>query len=221
MDKNSEYLAIMVNRENLYRFLGRLYKVEVDQQLLEQMKTMNFPVECCESQLSEGYRILKEYIGNYCSDPLNDLAVDYAKVFLGAGISEGSAAFPYESVYTSKKKIMMQEARDEVMAIYAAKGLSKDNEITDSFEDNIALELEFMAFLCHETQGLLETQKEEELLSSLKEQMDFLNQHLLNWVPRFCNDIEKYADTNFYKGIGKITNGYLHLDYTILESLIG
>lgn len=220
MDKKSEYLAIMGNRENLYRFLGRLYKVEVDHQLLEQMKVMNFPVECSESQLSEGYGILKEYLRNHVNDPLNDLAVDYAKVFLGAGISEGSAAFPYESVYTSEKKIMMQEARDEVMAIYAVKGLSKNHEKTDSFEDHVALELEFMAFLCHETHNLIEVEGADEILSSLKEQIDFLKQHLLNWVPRFCNDIEKYADTDFYKGIAKITNGYLHLDYTILESLI-
>lgn len=220
MSKKIEYLEIVVNRENLYRFLARVYKVEVDQSLLEQIKVINFPVECCEAQLNKGYKILREYLENCSIDSLNDLAVDYAKVFLGAGISEGSAAFPYESVYTSQKKIIMQEARDEVMSIYAAKGLKKNDAKSNFFEDHISLELEFMAFLCHEIQGALDTEKEEEILYSVKEQMDFLKQHLLNWVPKFCDDVEKYADTNFYKGIAKITNGYLHLDDTILESLM-
>jgi anaerobic sulfite reductase subunit A len=210
----------MVNRENLYRFLGRFYRLEVDQTLLDQMKAMNFPVEGCETELSEGYRALNECLGNHCNDVLNDLAVDYAKVFLGAGIAAGTAAFPYESVYTSQKRIMMQEARDKVMAIYEARGLSKYDDRWNLAEDHISLELEFMAFLCHEAQEILEKENEQEFLSILKEQMDFLSNHLLNWVSSFCNDIEKHADTQFYKAIGKITNGYLNLDCKILESLM-
>lgn len=220
MDKKSEYLELMRNRENLYRFLGRLYRVEVDGPLLEQMRVMCFPVECLETKLSEGYGVLREYLDNCGSDPLTDLAVDYTKVFLGAGIAEGCAAYPYESVYTSKKRVIMQDAWDKVRAIYAAKGLIKHSERPELFEDHISLELEFMAFLCHEIQSILVTKDESGVLSCLKEQMDFLNQHLLNWVSTFCTDIEKYAQTEFYKGIGKITNGYLHLDSTIIESLM-
>lgn len=220
MDKKSEYLAFMKNRENLYSFLSRLYRVEVDEPLLTQMKVMSFPVECCETELSEGYQVLREYLDKCGSDPLNDLAADYARIFLGAGVAEGSAAFPYESVYTSKERIIMQDARDQVMAIYAAKGLKKNDKSPEFYEDHICLELEFMAFLCRETQSVLDTQNESEVLSCLKDQMDFLSKHLLNWARRFSADIEKYADTKFYKGIGKITNGYLNLDRTILESLM-
>ncbi|HBC97400.1 MAG TPA: molecular chaperone TorD [Clostridium sp.] len=219
MNKKSEYLILAKNRENLYRFLGRLYKSEVDKTLFMQMKNMSFPVKCCESELSEGYQILKKYLDNHDSNSLTDLAVDYAKVFLAAGMAEGSAAFPYESVYTSKKKIVMQEARDQVMVIYAAKGLKKSVKNLNFFEDHISLELEFMAFLCQEAQHTSDIHGEPDFSPYVKEQMDFLNKHLLNWVPRFCADIEKYAGTEFYKGIGKITNGYLHLDRTILESL--
>lgn len=219
MNKNPEYLTLMRNRENLYRFLERLYKSEVDEPLFMQMKNMDFPVDCCEIELREGYQMLGKYLDNHGNTALTDLAVDYAQIFLAAGIAEGSAAFPYESVYTSEKKIMMQDARDKVMTIYAARGLKKDEEKLNLFEDHISLELEFMAFLCQEAQEVLNIQDESKFLPCLKEQMNFLSKHLLNWVPSFCSDIEKYADTEFYKGIGKITNGYLHLDNTILESL--
>jgi anaerobic sulfite reductase subunit A len=210
----------MRNRENLYRFLERLYKSEVDEPLFMQMKNMDFPADCCEVELSEGYQMLREYLNNHGNTALTDLAVDYAKIFLGAGMAEGSAAFPYESVYTSKKGIIMQDAWAQVKAIYAAKGLNKAGERPEFFEDHISLELEFMAFLCHETQEALNAQNESEVSSCLKEQMDFLSKHLSNWIPSFCADIEKYADTEFYKGIGKITNGYLRLDHTVLKSLI-
>ncbi|WP_411680400.1 molecular chaperone [Clostridium thailandense] len=219
MNKKSEYLKLMANRENLYRFLGRLYREEVDQILLEKMKVMGFSMECCETKLREGYEMLKGYLEDCGGDPLTDLAVDYAKVFLGAGIAEGSTAFPYESVYTSQKRIMMQEARDKVMVIYLAKGLGKDEE-KFKFEDHISLELEFMAFLCKEAQYILYTQNGLGFLSCLKEQMDFLSEHLLNWIPKFCADVERHADTEFYKALGKITNGYLNLDCNILKNLM-
>ncbi len=219
MEKIAEYSMIMENRENLYRFLGRLYQLEVDQTLLEQMKSMCFPDECGEDELAQGYRMLSTYCQNLPSDPLTDLAVDYARVFLGAGIAGSDAAYPYESVYTSPKRLIMQEARDQVAAAYRAKGLTK-LETLDLPEDHIALELEFMAYLCRETQQALAVSDWQAVAAYLQEQADFLGAHLLNWVPAFCADIGKYAETGLYQGIVNITNGYLRLERANLEALI-
>ena len=219
MEKISEYSAIISNRENMYRFLGRLYKLEADQPLLDQMEGMCFPAECGDGELAQGYRMLEEYLRRLGNDSLTDLAVDYARVFLGAGIAGDTVAYPYESVYTSPKRLIMQEARDQVVAAYRVKGLVKE-ETLDFPEDHIALELEFMVHLCHETQQALVTQDWPAVSDCLKEQMDFLAQHLLNWVPAFCGDTQKYAETEFYKAVAKITNGYLHLERAILEELI-
>jgi anaerobic sulfite reductase subunit A len=46
----------------------------------------------------------------------------------------------------------MQEARDQVVALYRAKGLDKVAEL-ELPEDHIALEFEFMAHLCQEMQS--------------------------------------------------------------------
>ncbi|WP_211289797.1 Chaperone protein TorD [Sporomusa silvacetica DSM 10669] len=219
MEKISEYSAIIANRENLYQFLGCLYKIEVDQTLLNQMEGMCFPDECGEDELAEGYRMLEKYLRRLGSDPLTDLAVDYARIFLGAGIAGEAAAYPFESVYTSPKRLIMQEARDQVVAAYRAKGLDKA-ETLEFPEDHIALELEFMAYLCHETQQALVRKDWPAVSVCLKEQMDFLTQHLLNWVPVFCADVEKYAETEFYKAVAKVTKGYLRLDRTVLEAML-
>ena len=45
------------------------------------------------------------------------------RAFIGHGIDAYSAAYPFESVYTSPKRLMMQEARDEVLAVYRSEGL--------------------------------------------------------------------------------------------------
>lgn len=198
----------------MYRLLGIIYRKEINQTFLDQMKELAFPEDSGDSQLDEGYQNVKEYLENTGNDTLNELAVDYARVFLGAGISQGQAAFPYESVYTSKKKIVMQDAWEQVREIYASKGLARGNVTKDVLEDHIALELEYMAFLCEESQSGTEVQK------NLEEQKDFLDQHLLNWVSAFCADVEKYADTMFYRGVAKITIAYLKLDSTILDSML-
>ncbi|TWH45086.1 molecular chaperone [Sporomusa sp. KB1] len=219
MEKIAEYSAIIANREKLYQFLGRLYKIEVDQTLLKQMEDMCFPAECGEDELAGGYRMLEEYLRHPGNDPLTDLAVDYARVFLGAGIVGNEAAYPYESVYTSPKRLIMQEARDQVMAAYRAKGLTKV-ETQDVPEDHIALELEFMAYLCRGTQQALDTDDWAAVSVYIEEQLGFLTKHLLNWVPALCADIEKYAGTDFYKALAKVTTGYLRLERNILEDML-
>lgn len=219
MDRISEYSDLSSNRETMYRFLGRFYRVEVNQDLLKQMQGMSFPAESSDTALNQGYRMLEGYLQKLGRDPVTDLAVDYAKIFLGAGMVNAYAAYPYESVYTSPERLVMQDARDEVVALYRAKGLDIVNA-TIFPEDHITLELEFMSHLCLEAQGALRAQNLAAVSESLQEQRDFLACHLLNWVPDFCADVKKHAETDFYKAIAKITAGYLHLELNLLEDLI-
>ena len=189
MNQLAEYVELMTSRENMYRFLGRLYFVEVDENLFDHLKKMIFPSETGVEGLDEGYRLLNKYLQNAGkTDPLTDLAVDYARVFLGAGIYEGTVANPYESVYTSPERLIMQEARDEVLAAYLAKGLEVETDYNIP-EDHIALEFEFMAHMCAEAKGALEDKNWAGFGESLAEQKEFLHNHLLNWVPDFCKHI--------------------------------
>ena len=119
MTKNDREMRI-----RLYRLLSRLYRVEVDAPLLEMLKGLSFP-ESADETLAEGYAMLRGYLAGCGENALEDLAVDYATVFLAAGSAEGAAAIPCESVYTSAKKIFMQEAWEDVCRLYAEKGMTK------------------------------------------------------------------------------------------------
>lgn len=220
MNQLTENITLMTNRENMYQFLGRIYKLEVDKTLLDQMSYMQFAKECSgsESELTEGYQLFEDYFKQPKLDTLTELAVDYAAVFLGAGIADGTVAYPYESVYTSPERLIMQDARDKVLAIYREKGLDK-NETLDIPEDHVGLELEFMAYLCHEAKDAMTLKDWSAVAMSLQMQKDFLEHHLLNWMSAFCADIQKCSHVDFYKAIGKITHGYLHFDQQIIHYL--
>lgn len=200
-------MKLTQTRADFYRFLSRLFQREVNQPLMDHLKGMRFPIESSEGELQAGYQQLQDFLAGFANLDLTELEADYAKVFLGAGISEGAAAFPYESVYTSQKKSMMQDARDQVMAIYEAKGLCIDQGKTALMEDHAAIELEFMAGLCAE--------------GDIEEQKEFLDKHLLNWMPKLCADMQKHARTDFYQAVAKIAAGYLKLDRLNLEKMEG
>lgn len=217
MNRKSDFKRLMENRRDMYQFFARFYAKEIDEEFLEQLKHIEFPTDREENGLTEfqdALLRLNEYFEYDAGETLEELAADYAHTFLGAGSAQDDAAFPYESVYTSPKHIMMQDAWNQVSEIYEAKGIERNDDAGDWLEDHISMELEFMAYLCDETSQYTET------LSGLEEQKAFLNRHLLNWVPELCLKIKDYADTEFYRMVGQLTTGFLQLDSFILDRMI-
>ena len=192
-------------REGLYRLLSRLYRQEVDAPLLERLRGMTFPQTCPQPELEAGYRALERWLSAGTEDALDALAVDFARVFLGAGSAEGCAAFPYESVYTSPKRLVMQDAWERVKSLYAAHGVRIDTDSSELMEDHIAYELAYMALLCREG-------------AERAEQRAFLEEHLLTWVPDFCADLQRCAGTGFYRCVAQLTLGWLKLEEGLLQA---
>ena len=190
---------VLTTRQNMYRFLSSLYLFEVEEAQLTALKAMTFPITCLNEDMQEGYEKIAAYLAGkeVNQDTLDELAVDYARIFLSAGVAQGKAAFPYESVYTSKQHLIMQESGSSVASLYAQKGLTPRTDMYRVPEDHLGLFLEYMAVICTE---------------DIKEQQDFLQNHLSNWVPAFVQDVNKYASTDFYKGVAKLTKGFVTLE---------
>lgn len=75
-------------------------------------------------------------------------------------------------------------------------------------EDHIALELRFMGRLCRDKSDI-----------SLRMQKDFLEDHLMKWVPGFCDELCEKSSSDLYRGIGKITKGFLISEEELLNEL--
>lgn len=214
----TELEMLISNRGSTYTLLARIYRTEVEQELLERMGGMSLPVEIDVPEMSEGYRMLKDYLAHPTGSMLTGLAVDYARIFLGAGAT-GNVAYPYESVYTSPDRLVMQDARDEVLKLYREEGLDRAEEFNEP-EDHIALELEFMAHLCQKTTEALKDGNKGLAPGYMKKQQDFLEKHLIPWVPTFCNDIQRLAREDFYKAVARITVGYLSMEKDLIGELM-
>jgi len=114
-----------------------------------------------------------------------------------------SVLFPYESWYVDGK--LMGESLLKVKQVYRDKGMVKSRGFAEP-EDHLALELGFMKHLCEK--------------GELQDQKEFLSHHLLLWVPKFCDDLYAKSRSDFYRGIGRITKGFLFLDMGLVGELL-
>ena len=221
--EETAYLAdlIKLNRQRTatYGLLARMYRVEIDEEQLQAMKGMRFPAATGNANTDKGYRLLSGYLSRAWDNTILELAVDYVRVFMGNTNEIDGAAFPYESVYTSEKRLRMQEARDEVLAIYRAYGLDKAGDWKDA-EDHVALELEFMKVLCERIGEALEAGDEDEASRLLTTQKNFLDDHLNSWVPMLTADMRHFAKTDFYLALSYLTDGFLAAEQEFLTDVL-
>lgn len=210
--------ALMEARAAVYGLLARVFIREVDEAFLAELRAMRYPQGSDNPAVNEAFREVYRFMRHAREDVLDVLAVDYSRTFLGSGVLNGNAAFPYESVYTSEHALVMQEARDEVLAIFRAHGMDKAAGWTDP-EDHIALELEFMRTLALRTRDALAAGDEQAARTLVADQHGFLTAHLLNWAPRFLHDVPRFASTGFYRAFAALADAHLADDRALLEDI--
>ena len=202
-------------RETLYRFLGRIYLMEVDAELLAWLKKLSFPSfepeDETDAELLEGFSLMRSYIASASEAGLDDLAADYAKTFLAAGDAAGRAAFPYETFYTGGGGIVEKELE----AAYLARGLQPDPEKYRVPFDHIGLMLEYMGLLCAETCGACGILRK----GLLAEQRAFVEEHLAGWTEAFAADVQRCSGTDFYRGAAKMTDAFIKKETALLREI--
>jgi TorA maturation chaperone TorD len=132
-----------------------------------------------------------------CADDENirSIAVDYTLLFAS---SNPDAPHPYESVFVSEQHLLMQRARDQVLAYYRGYGYDPQKSGSNEPDDHIALELGFLAFLLERREGLNDD-IEKPVDASVA--LGFILEHIDTWVPAFCAKVKAQATTDFYKAI--------------------
>lgn len=211
-------VELMNARARSYGMLARLFREEVDLPTLRELQQMRFPQVTGNAAADEGYHQLYDYLKRAWDDSVTELAIDYVSTFIGHGVNGYSAAYPYESVYTSERRLLMQEARAEVLATLRENELKRGN--WNEAEDHIALELEFMQRMALRAADALSDDAEDEAIAYLRTSYDFLENHLLNWVPMLVADMRMYARTLFYQGLAQLTLGSLREDEAVLRELL-
>lgn len=206
-------------RTATYGLLSRLFRKEIDERLLNEMRGLRYRVSTGNANVDEGNRLIATYLSGVWENSITELAADYMRVFFGHGYNGHAAAYPFESVYTSEKRLLMQSARDEVLALYRAAGLDKDEDWKEG-EDHIALELEYMQILAGRAADALIGGDRESAIAQLTAQRNFLDDHLLGWAPMLAVEMKRFAKTDFYRGLASMMVGFLECDLELLDDLL-
>lgn len=209
--------AACEQRRLVYALLARLLRREVDEELLAALKGGDVFVSDDEA-FWHSLGLIRGYLASPEATVL-DLARDYAHTFCGAGSTKKSSAYPFESVYTSRDGLLMQDARDGALEWYRRFGLTKSESWFDC-EDHVALELEFMGYLVGMEAEARADGRADEADGLLRSQRDFAREHLANWLPRFARDADAKARTDFYRGLARFANSYVKRDLAALEGTL-
>ncbi len=221
--QSNNFSQIIQKRQAIYAFLKRLYEKELPKEFLAEMPGKMKPLSDVTEALpnAEARKAMKELIQFLDTIPSQDLdelevklAADYARLFLSIN---KVPAHPSESAY--RDGTMMQHSRDEVLKTYWSFGVDKKREFTEP-EDHIAVELSFVAYLCERAIEALKNKDTKETKRCLQGQKDFLEKHLIKWMPKLAKDILNTGKTPFYKAIAVLTKEYLEMDLSATEDLL-
>ena len=218
MSDKKEFRALTEYRSAFYRLLSGLYLMEVDGEQLTALKKLSFPQTAGDSDadldLRQGYALMEEALRETEETDLDELAAEYARLFLAAGEASGKAAFPYASVYLDRKHCVGGDMEQKMKALFLARGREPDPGAYRTMYDHVGLMLEYMAVLCDEQLAAEEDLKRNALM---REQGDFLRENLRSWVYTFTADVVKYAEKKFYSGVALMTNGFLKKETEFLK----
>ncbi len=200
-------------RSRLYWLLSRLYLERPTYQFLLSLKEKLNEIE----DSSEGVELIRESLKGELQELSERLGVEFTRLF--RGIKEGyGPPPPYESVYMGEGRVM-GETTLVVLRFYTESGLGLMEDIEDP-QDYIGAELRFMSLLIYRELEGWETGKKREAFNTMKREKEFLEKHMLRWVPKFCELVEGESGEDFYRGVAVLTKEFLTSDYDYLSEVI-
>jgi len=220
--KLDDVLLLMDIRIEAYDLLRKLFLAEPTKEMITEIATKemfsSFPFKDICSKIHKGSDLVTSFFQENSAEDLDvfeSLHWDYTRMFIGPF---QLPAPPWGSVYLSKDKTLFQEETLQVRRAYLKYGFQSKQHGVEA-DDHIGLELDMMFQLAKSAKGNLIEGKTQSFLENTCDQLLFLENHLLSWVPAFSRDMEKSANTNFYKGVAEVLIGYLELDRKMIDEI--
>lgn len=215
-ERLSEERIDLMGEALLLEFLGKVLLTYPDPNtenkewykfILEEDLFSEIPFAADQEYVRHGKEILQNWTENCRNVPLDncilDLRLDNTHLF---GCVDEILAPPWESVYFNKKRLVNQIQVLQVRQSYRKYGLRVEKENQEP-DDHIGFELLFLSFLA--AQALKEEQEGnyEKYEKLIKAHRTFYLDHLGKWGPLWCDQVVRYAQTDFYRGIAFLLKG--------------
>ncbi len=195
------------HRSNIYGLLAAIYRREMTSDLLKQIKDPRFlgVLSNLGIELNNGFFQKPE------QELLEDLAVEYARLFLGPG----KHISPHESVHHQRDGAqggqLWGQSTVEVKKFIESSSLTFKSDYT-GLPDHISVELEFMQQVTLREEQAWAEQDNDTALSCLKNEKKFIEEHLARWVPIFCEKVINEAELLFYREMAALTKNFIEFE---------
>lgn len=214
-----ELSKLAEHRSRIYGFLSSFYNGVPKEEFINKLLSEGFLVELenlatlAEGELREGAELLEQFLRlnseRRLEELTEELAVEFTRLFRGIK-PKYSPPPPYESVYRNEGRVMGASTL-RVINTYLEAGFALNEEFGGP-PDYIGTELKFLALASYREAESWKKGDMKEAERLLKVQKRFVEEHALAWIPNFCDVILQEAESEFYKGVAKLTRGFLKLD---------
>jgi TorA maturation chaperone TorD len=204
VQENAEEAKI---RSNIYGFLASMFREEIT---AERLRQINAPViKEALSEMGLQYDIFSQKDQD---ELLEDLAVEYARLFLGPD----KHISPHESIHHQRDDgdwgAHWGGSTVEVKKFIETAGLEYKQEYS-GMPDHISVELEFMQEAAWREAQAMEEKDWEGALYCQKMEKKFICDHLIKWIPDFCDKIISQAEISFYGDLAGVTKNFITLEF--------
>lgn len=191
-------------RAALYGLASRVFSDKPSAAMIEGLKSP----EMVESLAAFEISFDEEFLAGDAEAQAGELAVEYARLFLGAG----EHIAPYESVFSrgwgEEVPQLWGEATVAVARFYDEAGLELKSGRTP---DHLSLELEAMAMLA-ECEAARRESGDTAGAAGIEElQNRFCREHLIVWVPEICDAVKERSRSSFYGSMAALTESLVRL----------
>ncbi len=221
--ENREAVELLLsNRLYLYTLLYKTFGREPDGELLTLLSdgtaARGFALLSAErDDVLERIGLFLDALHDRKNDPafLEEVKAEYMRLFVGP---DKLVAPPWESVYRGEDGMLFQAVTLEVREIYRGFGLLPEG-YPHVADDSLALELAFMAKLAERALEDLQADDELGLGRLLESSGDFLTKHLLLWIPKFLERMQKAKTQHLYPQLCVVLDAFLKRDLDTLREL--
>jgi len=194
-------------RSNVYGFLARIYRKELTSDLLAQIKGPQFAAVFSDL----GVQLGDKFFSEPDEELIENHSIEYTRLFLGPG----KHISPHESIHYERDDgdwgSLWGASTVEVKKFVESLGLEY-KETDRSIPDHISVEFELMQKLIEKEKQAWDENGGKDVLHFIKIEKMFMEDHIIKWIPQFCDKVIAETELPFYREIAKLTKNFLEFD---------
>jgi len=200
-----EQVGVARARAGLYRLLARVFGQAPTSRLIEGLKDE----QMLRALAAFGVSFDDDFLAGEEKAQAEEAGAEFARLFVGPG----PHLAPYESVYVRSAEEegprLWGRATVEVTRFYDEAGLKFPQ---GRIPDHLALEFEAMALLAEAEADQRRAGGREEAQRLLDLGKRFAKEHLLCWVPDFCQEVKAKTKSSFYRNMAVLAGSLVIMD---------